>query len=669
MAKENKGKERTLKNSFSYDGNSTEYGFRLKKKPNLWWLLLLLLPLLLLIPLKKDIVVITQTVDGKPEPNVDVAMNYTADYLLWQKHFLVKVPYDTVQTTDSEGKTVFKDVGYSVYSLIFKFNKPIVFTAGNECYEEISVERRFHTTRKVVMEMRPVVADVRFKVIDSELKFELPGALVECEYVGRNGNEKIVDTADAAGCVLIKDMLVCGEIIGVKASADGYADTLITGLNVSDLQADAEGFIIPLRPLKDQFTFFVKNKWTKEPIPDALAEVTLTYKGVNVSGGKTRTNVDGLGRGFFDDARLLAKVGITATKTPHYKPGKLEGDYTVRQFKALPDSLRVVWLEPEPYTVQFRNIDTVSLEPVAGVRNEITVEGIDGTVRKSVETSNRNGYFPVTAMAGDKITIVATLDPLYYPATKVVEQFEQEDTVYMHPALENLTFRTVELINGDDTGLLPDCDLEVVVDGVRVDPTNSGNGEFVVENLRLSSIISIVASKQYYEPNRTKVRNCKVSALVQAPQEDRDILLEIERSCGQRYMSRGFSDPTQTELYFMHSVGKPSGRVKFIFDTYNVGDSFELWNCKHDEVGKNPSNRLFTFNGISNDGINGGPEEHWFNYSNGPYFTVYAIRSGLNSDFEYLLCCADEDCEWGNDANGKPITIDIGRIFKPISHF
>ncbi len=73
-------------------------------------------------------------------------------------------------------------------------------------------------------------------------------------------------------------------------------------------------------------------------------------------------------------------------------------------------------------------------------------------------------------------------------------QEEREIPLLKHIAL---TFRTEELMNGDITGLLPDCDLEVTVDGKRVDPTNSGSGEFVVEDLKPSSLISIVASKQY----------------------------------------------------------------------------------------------------------------------------------------------------------------------------
>lgn len=751
-----KNKEKKLKSLFCYNEGTNEYSFQLKRKLKLWWLFLLLLPLLLLIPLKRDIMVITQVADDTPEPNVDVAMKYTAEYLLWQKQFLAKVPYDTVQRTDSLGRTVFKDVGYSVYSLVFHFKNPIVFSVDNECFEKIKVERRFHTTRKVVITLTPIVSDVRFKIVDAELGFELPDTKVECEFVGRGGNQKLVDTTDANGCVLIKDVVMCGAIIQVKASADGYADTLLTDLEIGGLLGDGGGQIIPLRPLKDRFTFFVKNKWTKEPIPDALAGVTLTYKGVNVSGGKSRTNVDGMGRGYFDDARLLAKVDIKAEKRPNYKPGKLEVNCTVREFKSFPDSLRVVWLEPEPYTVQFRVIDTLSGEPIVGVRNKIVIDGVDGTTRTNMEISNRNGYFPVTAVAGDKITIESMFDPYYHPKTTVIERFEKEMVIYMCPVLVSLefrtveedggritgvlpdcdlkvsvdgkevspnnsgtgqftipnlrltsrisieasklgyesnttkvkdksveqlgkssqderdipllknitlSFRTVELMNGDVIGLLPDCDLVIKVDGKKVAPTNSGIGEFVVEDLRSSSIISIVASKQYYDSNDTKVRNRNVGDLYKAPQDARDIPLEIERSCGKRYVSRTDGNASRMKFYFLHSVGKSSGKIKFTFDTYEVKDSFELWNCKPDVVGKDRSCLLFVFDGISNSGASG-PEERWFSFNNGPYVTVVATRSESGSDFEYQVCCADEDCDWFSDK--KSIIIDVDKIFKPL---
>ena len=524
-------KEKNLNNSFKYYGDAGEYNFQMKKKPNLWWLLLLLLPLVLLLPLRKDITVYTQ-MDGVPEPYVDVSMNYTARYLLWDKKFNVKVPYDTIQQTDSVGKTVFKRVGYSVYSFIFHFKTPVVFSAGgDECYDSISKSFRFHTTRKVVLDMSPKVADVRLKVVDKELGFELPGANVECDYIGKHGAQHAADTTDAGGCVIVKEARLCGEFSNIKVGADGYADTLLTQKQVTELLAQPGGFVIPLRPLKERFIFYVKNVYTKEPIPDALAEVTLTLNGQQGIAGKSRTNVDGLGQGFFDNARVLATIGIKASKQGYYDsiyvaPKGKPNPITVRDFVMLDSADRVVWLQPKPQAVQFRNVDTLSKQPVAGVRNKIVVNGIDGSTRTFNETSNRNGYFDVTALPGDKIIIVSTLDPYYYPKTTIIENFSKGEIIYMHPVLVDLTFNTMELVDGNITGVLPDCELVVTVDGQRVNPTNSGSGTFMIKQLRLTSKISIVASKTDYITNDTKVQNKSVEQLWKANQDEREIPLE-----------------------------------------------------------------------------------------------------------------------------------------------
>ena len=525
-----KNKEKNLKNNFKFEGNNPEYEFQLKKKPNLWWLLLLLLPLVLLIPLKKDITVYT-TQDGNSEPFVDVSMNYTSRYLLWNKKFNVKISCDTIQQTDSTGYTVFKDLGYSVYSFIFHFNAPAVFSAGGEgCYDSISKTCRFHTTRQAVLNMSSQLTDVRLKVVDKELDFVIPGANVFCEFIGKDGRCQTSDTTDAAGCVLVKDARVCSEFNSIKVSAEGYADTLLSNLQVIELLKNAGGYVIPLRPLKDRFIFYVKNVYTKEPIPEALAEVSLTFNGQKGTVG-TRTNVDGLGQGFYDNARVLAKISIKASKQGYYDsiyvaPKGKPNPITVRDFIKLDSIDRVVWLQPKPIAVQFRNIDTLSNQPIAGVTNKIVVNGIDGKTRTYPSTSNRNGYFDVTALPGDKITIVSTLDPYYHPKTTVIGKYEKGEIIYMNPVLVDLTFRTVEMDNGTMKGVLPDCNLVVTVDGQRVNPTNSGSGTFVVPKLRLTSKISIEASKTDYLPNNTKIQNKSVEYLAKAQQDERDIPLE-----------------------------------------------------------------------------------------------------------------------------------------------
>ena len=140
--------------------------------------------------------------------------------------------------------------------------------------------------------------------------------------------------------------------------------------------------------------------------------------------------------------------------------------------------------------------------------------------------SNRNGYFDVTALPGDQITIHSTLDPYYHPKTTVIKEFQKAEIIYMRPVLVDLTFRTVEVENGSIKGVLPNCNLVVTVDGTKVNPTNSGSGTFVVPNLRLNSQISIVASKPDYGSNSSKIRNKSVEQLWKATQDERDIPLK-----------------------------------------------------------------------------------------------------------------------------------------------
>ena len=681
-------KEKSVKKKFRIDGNNGEYNFQLKKKPNLWWLLLLLLPLVLLIPLRKDITVYTR-LDGTPEPFVDVSMNYTARYLLWDKKFNVKMPYDTVQQTDSVGKTVFKRVGYSVYSFIFHFKAPVVFSAGgDDCYDSISKTCRFHTTRKVVLDMSPKLTDVRLKVVDKELGFELPGANVECDFIGKHGAQHVADTTDAAGCVVVKEARLCGEFSSIKVGADGYADTLLTQKQVAELLGQTGGYVIPLRPLKERFIFYVKNVYTKEPIPDALAEVTLTLNGKQGAVGRSRTNVDGLGQGFFDDARILATIGIKASKQGYYDsvyvaPKGKPNPITVRDFVKLDSIDRVVWLRPKPHTEQFRNVDTLTMQPIAGVRNEIIIEGVDGKTRTVVATSNRNGYFDVTALPGDKITIKSTLDPYYYPKTTEIDSFDKGEIIYMLPVLVDLTFRTIEMVDGVPLGLLPNCDLIVTVDGNRVQPVNSGNGEFTVENLHPNSVISIVASKQYYNTNNTKVNNRKVGDLMNAPQGDRDIPLGIERTCGEMFTSEASQYDSQTRIPFLHIMGKPSGRFKFMFRTRELPDELEVWNCRPEEISTADRSKCLLFKWSLTDG-NGGctpdgyyngsprpglsPEMRWLDYSNGPYITVVGIRKENDSNFDYVVCCPEEDCDvdWTLGNKAQPIPIIDTSLFRPL---
>jgi hypothetical protein len=300
----------------------------------------------------------------------------------------------------------------------------------------------------------------------------------------------------------------------------------------------------------------------------------------------------------------------------------------------------------------------LSNQPIAGVKNVIVVDGIDGTTKTYERTSNRNGYFDVIALPGDKITIVSTLDPYYHPKTTVIDKFEKAEIVYMRPVLVSLDFRTMEMVDGQILGLLPNCTLVITVDGKRVNPTNSGNGNFIVANVRLNSTISIAASKQYYNSS-TKIRNRKVEDLYKAQQDARDIPLSIERVCGERFNSQAPQYSSQMSIPFLHVLGKPSGRFKFMFRTREEPDEIEVWNCRPEEIANADPKvyRLFKWTYTDGDGgctpigdFNGSmrpgmsPETRWLDYSKGPYITVVGIRHSENSNFDYVVCCPGEDC-------------------------
>ncbi len=105
---------------FRYNAEQSDYEFQLKKKRNWWWLLLFLLPLLLLIRCNHDIeVTCIDEWTRKPIPDISVTLDYTAHFLYDEGRLFADVPVEMEQVTDSNGKTIFKDLECSVYSYIF----------------------------------------------------------------------------------------------------------------------------------------------------------------------------------------------------------------------------------------------------------------------------------------------------------------------------------------------------------------------------------------------------------------------------------------------------------------------------------------------------------------------------------------------------------------------
>lgn len=496
-----------------YSEKYDHYTFQMKHRRNYWWMLLFLLPLLLFIRCEKDLKVVCLDKDsGERLSGVSVEVKYTAHFLYSDGSFFKNRLILMEEKTDEEGEAFFKKMPCSVYSYLFYCLSKMSVEAADECHEAEGQSYFFHFTSSVTLLMEPHRENLYVKIVDLETGDPLPDATLSYKYM-EAGVEKVDSVhADAAGEAVLPDMRYCGLVSELRGSCYGYADTTRCDVPCQDLLEASDRQALRLRPIKERFTFFVKNKETKEPIPNAICQVELTRPSGKKSQPRTlTTSIDGKGIAAYDDAFVLATISITAQKQ-HFKPGSLEGGpWVVEKFIEQSDDVRTIWLESEPYLVEYVNVDSINGRPIPGVRNEIVVTDPVGKVERFTEISNGNGVFPVTAKENSKIEIISTKQPYYKKKQTLIRKFRDKKVIPMEPVMAQVRLRTVEDVA--NRPLLPQCALDVKgsISG-RLQPSNSGNGEFTVK-ARLGEQVSIVASKDGYSTNSTTVRNTPMSDL------------------------------------------------------------------------------------------------------------------------------------------------------------
>ncbi|MDE5635821.1 MAG: hypothetical protein K2I52_05895 [Muribaculaceae bacterium] len=496
-----------------YRQEYNEYIIQMKRKRRPWWLLLLLLPLLLLIRCERTITAhCFEPETGIPVENCDVTMNYQAHYLWNDGRFLATDSITRTVSTDDEGTAVFENCPCSVFSYIFYAFSKADFTAINRCHAAKDVECMFHYTWNVDLPMEPNRDDLHVQIVDAETRDPLPDASVVYRYIDNNEEKTDSAHADAMGIVTLPGMRVCGMVDAIEAGCYGYADTTVVNRACADLLIPTDSTAIPLRPIKQRFTFFVKDAETRQPIPDAICTVTLIRPSGTAEAPRiVHTSIDGKGVAAYDDAFVLSVINIDAKKR-HYYDGSLEGGpWVVEKFIKQDDDTRTIWLRPEPYQVQFINVDSINGRPVPNVKNNITITDPAGNVETCVETSNSNGVFPVTAKEGSRIVIVSVCHPNYKEKTTVIDHFDEGEKIRMQPVMTDVNFKTVK--DNARRPILPDCTLKVMgsISG-GLQPSNSGSGEFKV-TARINESLSIAASKRGYATNSTTVNQTPVANL------------------------------------------------------------------------------------------------------------------------------------------------------------
>lgn len=630
-----KEKTKRYKKKFCYSADQEEYTFRLKRRNWKWLWLLLLLPLLLLfVKCERDIHVQTlDAVTNEPIPDVEVEIDYTAHYLLNHGRFFVSTPVGRTLTTDENGQGTFKKLPCSVFSYLFYALGKAHFDAGTDCHTLERTETSFfHFVRNKRLWLDPKKTNLTLSVVDGETMDALAEAVLVYDVPFGNQTDSIL-TSVTGDCV-IKGLPLCGSLLLNRVSCYGYADTSDVEIDVLAARKSPDLACIKLRPLKQSFSYTVKNKFTKEPIPGATVYVTLTSNRGKTLRGKSVTNVDGRGLGVYKDAFILANLELKATKK-HYKDGYFEKECTVEEFAKLPQEERVIYLEPEPYMVQFQNVDSITGVPIKGVSNEIHIHSISGQDEELTEYSNSHGIFEIKAMEGDRIQIISECSPYYYRKETLIPSFDQGEIIRMQPQKTDLTFRTLDASTQE---ILPQCDLKVTSTISKTSiPVSSGDGVFVVKNVYVTEKISIEASKNDYLPNTTKIRQAEVAQLMNAPQERRDIPLSPDIApCdasgkGESMVTAGTVSSPQS-----YNMGTNYGTFEITYDTGNsCTDCIDIYNHK---PGDDPLSgvRVFSSGQVATDGN----RTTVVSFSNGSVITVIVTTGPSDgSMWEYHISC------------------------------
>lgn len=330
---------------------------------------------------------------------------------------------------------------------------------------------------------------------------------------------RLSERTDSAGQVIFRDirrplyaLIFCSDTAYVSSENEchilgRYADLL-------DNYPKESFLILKMEEKTATLPFFVADKETREPLPDAAVTVT-------INGNTLQLNTD-LAGSFQITAPICARINITADKEYFY-PNTMEGVF--KDFIGKDDEERTIYLTPKKATITIYVRDKKTRQPLPGATVIMNIAG--GTQQQKVST-NVNGA-ALVSFADLRLTEIIDFlskkpnyaDTILPPAT--VEQYSAFDTeqrtMYMRPLTKMLTF-----IDTDGVAPLPGVKNEIYINGVlKYTEYSNTNGVFTVKDLFATDKISIVASKTNYTTNSTKVKDKTTEQL--STQESRTIPL------------------------------------------------------------------------------------------------------------------------------------------------
>nr|MCR5455916.1 hypothetical protein [Bacteroidales bacterium] len=336
----------------------------------LWLLLLLLLPLLLLLRFDKDITFQTDdNKDGKAIGNVNLDFCYV-DYSFIKTNPFRFFATDTINLngqTQQDGKLTFTNVTYTLFSVIFHSGAPTTVKASAHCAASDTLHPLFSILQDALpyhIGINKDRADLIFKVIDKDDNQPLAGADVEVIVEGETKNL----TTDPAGYVTIEGVGKCGDV-AVNAQKEGYLGDTIKADVATILQGEHNSTLL-LKPGKGIISFTVHDLESEQPIANATAKLIINGQTSTVS-----TNTNGVGKGYFEN--VSAKHEFELGFSRQYYHDTLSQKYKVPKYERLKDKDKIFKMRPEKNSLVFRNVDSLTGQPIAGVANHVFVNGND----------------------------------------------------------------------------------------------------------------------------------------------------------------------------------------------------------------------------------------------------------------------------------------------------
>ncbi|MCH2043338.1 MAG: hypothetical protein MK212_04300 [Saprospiraceae bacterium] len=332
-----KYKKRDYTKEFVYKDDEHYYPIYIRRRFVWWWLLLLLLPLLLLIRCSDDLnYVVVDASSRTPIDSAKSVLNY---------HPTAKDSIPIEKMSDDKGWIYYNLGSRALYERWFYEAPTGEVETTCPCYERDTSTMQEIRSRGDSVFLKPsTYRALEIEVQNTVSKQPVPKAEVVVTIDFRGRSWKFKDSTDLAGKIVLKDLPFCAQV-DIAASKEYYRDTSFSNIDAVDLIQDRTKQLVPLAPVLENVTYFVKSLKSKKGLPGATAEMEIKSPSLEMTVSKQIINVNGAA-----DFQLPPKADLVLK-------GSMSGYYDSTLVSSMPeaqsysDEQRTVYLRPKTQTI------------------------------------------------------------------------------------------------------------------------------------------------------------------------------------------------------------------------------------------------------------------------------------------------------------------------------